>query len=257
MVQRQWQHISSPQHYHDNQAKSDDIAIEMEHMDSRPRIHRWIAWTNAIFVTLHLLVVFAVLFTPLLVSKAAPVILTSGLLCLHGLLAGILAMHQISINLSFDAIDYHVPDVLLVAPSNLIVSVNVVCFVFNALHILSLVSVALGVCPSGIEAATCTASRNTAIVAITLSSLAAAVNIGGLITYARVCCVNEHHLPGIMHMISRIPTGEPDSLKHDTDAQQPHLYTQSSTTPAATPSLHNHMFRTTKTRNNRRSLANR
>lgn len=234
----------------------------MEYMDPRPRVHRWIAWTNALFVILHSLVIFAVLFTPLLVSTAAPVILTSGLLCLHGLLAGILAMHQISINLSFDEIDYRIPDVLLVAPSNLIVSVNIICFVFNVLHVLSLISVALGVCVGGIEAATCAASQNAAIVAATLSSLAAAVNIGGLITYARVCCVNEHHLPGIMHMVSRIPTGEPDSLKLDTEEAQQlqqhlHSYTQSSTTSPTVPSLHNHMFRVTEARNTQRSLVNR
>lgn len=252
-MQRQRQSINNPRFYNGNHTKRNDVAIEMDYADPRPRIHRWISWANAVFVTLHSLVVFTILFTPLLVSKSAPVILTSGLLGLHGLLAGILAMHQISINLSFDAIDYRIPDVLLVAPSNLIVSVNLVCFVFNTLHVFSLVSVALGVCPTGIEAATCTASRNVAIVAATLSSLAAAVNIGGLITYARVCCVNEHHLPGIMHMLSRIPTSEPDSLGHDTEEQHVHP----STTAAAAPPLHNHMFRVTGTRANRRNLGNR
>lgn len=231
----------------------------MEYLDPKPRVHRWISWTNAIFVVLHLLVVFFVLFSPLIISTAPPTIITNGLLALHGVLAGILAMHQISINLSFDPhIDYEIPEVLLVAPSNLIVTINVICFVFNVLHVVSVVSVAIGVCPTGIEAATCAASRNVAIVIATLSGLAAGVNVGGMVTYARVCCANEHHLPGIVHMLSRIPRGEPDSLKEslpEGTLHPPRLSPAAATTP--TPSLHNHMFRVTGTQKPHRSFANR
>lgn len=241
---------------------SHDVAIEMDYHDPRPRIHRWISWTNAIFVVLHSVVVFAVLFSPLLASQAAPVILTNGLLALHGLLAGILAMHQISINLSFDTTNYYIPDILLVAPSNLIVVVNIVCLVFNVLHVVSLVSVSMGNCATGIEAATCSASRNAAIVAAVLSALASAVNVGGTIAYARVCCANEQHLPGITHMLSKIPSTSPESLKENRNPQNntPTPTTVNaavSTTSTTHSNLRNHIFRIGGNRNSHPTLTKR
>lgn len=220
----------------------DEFAIDMDEqpVSSYPRVHKWIVWKNALFVALHSFVVFFVLFSPLLVTLAAPVILTSGLLTLHALLAGILAMHQISINLHYDELNYDVPDVLLVAPSHLIVTVNIICFVFNILHVVSLVTVVFGVCSAGIDVAACASSRNAALVVATLSSLAAAVNVGGMITYARICCANEHHVPGIGILLSRIPS----LPKSETgNIESPAISSQSAISLHAPTTLGHHPFR--------------
>lgn len=190
-------------------------------MHAHNHVHKWITKMNAVFAVLHSIITIGMLLSPLLVTSAAVSLLTIGLLALHPLLAGMMIMHQITINLSEDDIVYQVPGIMLVAPSRLIIVVNVICIIFNVLHVISTIGIAIGICPSEIVAGACLAARVPAILISVLSSVAIAINVGAIIFYGRVACENDDALPGIHEVIRQIPTNAMQTIASAPPRQTP------------------------------------